>query len=123
MQAGPKVCSVVWNLIRGGTEGQCARIAMAMAESGAVHRVAVFRREGFFVDAVEAACGPVYPFNIRRFLGGDTRRCIATFADWLRENDIDLVHTWDMDANLFASRAARRAGLPFLTSRRDLGEI
>ena len=123
MRNDPKICSVVWNLIRGGTEGQCARVAMGLAEAGVPHRVAVFRREGFFLDAVESACGPVYPFSIERFRGKETRATIAAFAAWLRSEKMDGVHTWDKDANLFASQAARQAGIPYITSRRDMGEI
>ena len=31
-ESAPRVLSIVWNLIRGGTEGQCARVAMGLAE-------------------------------------------------------------------------------------------
>ncbi|MFO1523092.1 MAG: glycosyltransferase [Kiritimatiellia bacterium] len=119
----PRVLSVVWNLIRGGTEGQCARTAMAHAALGGVHRVAVFRREGFFLDPVEAACGPVHDFGIRRMVSLDTMRRIRGLAEYIRANGINLLHAWDIDAAIFASRAAGRAGIPCLTSRRDLAQI
>ncbi|MFO1491406.1 MAG: glycosyltransferase family 4 protein [Kiritimatiellia bacterium] len=118
----PRVLSVVWNLIRGGTEGQCARTAMAHAALGGVHRVAVFRREGFFLDPVEAACGPVHDFGIRRMVSLDTMRRIRGLAEYIRANGINLLHAWDIDAAIFASRAAGRAGIPCLTSRRDLAQ-
>ena len=38
-----RVLSVVWNLIRGGTEGQCARTALAHTAAGNIHRVAGVR--------------------------------------------------------------------------------
>ena len=41
----------------------------------------------------------------------------------LMEWDIELVHCWDADAAIFGSMAARWAGVPFITSRRDLGQI
>ena len=123
MRNDPKICSVVWNLIRGGTEGQCARVAMGMAAMGVGHRVAVFRREGYFLERVEAICGSVALFDIQRFRGAETRAEVRRFAAWLTEEEFDGVHAWDMDANLFASKAARLAGVPYLTSRRDMGEI
>lgn len=119
----PRVLSVVWNLIRGGTEGQCARVAMGLAERGWTHRVAVFRREGFFVDEVERACGPLVPFEILGRFRWSTLTRIRALADWLRRERMDLLHAWDMDACLFGARAAAQAGIPFLTSRRDLAQI
>lgn len=119
----PRVLSVVWNLIRGGTEGQCARVAMGLAGRGWTHRVAVFRREGFFVEAVERACGPLVPFEIQGRFRWSTLTRIRALAAGLRRERIDLLHAWDMDACLFGARAAAQAGIPYLTSRRDLAQI
>jgi len=58
--ADPTVFHLVCNLIRGGTEGQCARVAMQLKQP-----VGVFFREGFFLPAVECECGPVYEVPIR----------------------------------------------------------
>ncbi len=96
---------------------------MGLAERGHVHRVAVFRREGFFLDRVEAACGPVIDLGIRRMFSLETQRAVVRLADWLREERIDVVHLWDIDAVIFGSMAARKAGLPYITSRRDMAQI
>ncbi len=117
------VLHIVYNLIRGGTEGQCARIAMEMARRGGRHRVAVFRREGFFLEAVEQVCGPVYELGIRHLASRDTVQRVRRFRDFLRAEGIGLVHAWDADAAIFGSVAARWAGIPYVTSRRDLGQI
>ncbi len=119
----PPVASLVWNLIRGGTEGQCARVAMACAALGDTHRVAVFRREGFFLGPVEAACGPLGELPIQRLASPATLKHLAAFTRWLRTERIRLLHAWDADAAMFGAWAARRAGIPLLTSRRDLGDI
>jgi glycosyltransferase involved in cell wall biosynthesis len=116
--ATPRVLHVVWNLIRGGTEGQCARTAMALKCP-----VAVSHREGFFLEAVERACGHVYEMNITRLVGVSTLLEVRRLARHLCDDGIDLVHTWDADAAIFGSWAARLAGVPYITSRRDLGEI
>ena len=118
-----RVLSVVWNLIRGGTEGQCARTALAHTAAGNIHRVAAFRREGFFLAPVESACGPVHDFGIRKMASLDTLRRIRTLAALLRSERIQLLHAWDIDASIFASHAARLARIPYLTSRRDLAQI
>ena len=119
----PRVAHLVYDLIRGGTEGQCARVAMGLARQGGFQRVAVFQRRGFFLDAVEAACGPVHELAIRRLARRSTWREIARLAEWLRRERIDVLHAWDADAAIFGQFAARRAGVAFATSRRDLGQI
>ena len=119
----PRVAHLVYDLIRGGTEGQCARIAMGLAQRGLPHRVAVFHRRGFFLEAVEAACGPVYELSIRHLARISTVREVWRFADWLRKENIAVLHAWDADAAIFGQFAARRAGVELVTSRRDLGQI
>ena len=119
----PRVVHLVYDLIRGGTEGQCARIAMGLAKRGWFHRVAVFHRRGFFLEAVESACGPVREVAIRHLARPATVREVARFAAWLRRERIDLLHAWDADAAIFGQFAAQKAGVKLVTSRRDLGQI
>ena len=119
----PRVAHLVFDLIRGGTEGQCARIAMGLAQRGLSHRVAVFHRRGFFLEAVESACGPVREVAIRHVVRPATVREVTRFAAWLRQERIELLHAWDADAAIFGQFAARWAGIPLVTSRRDLGQI
>ncbi len=119
----PRVFHLVFDLIRGGTEGQCARIAMGLAKRGLPHRVAAFHRRGFFLEAVEAACGPVREVPIRHLARPSTVLEVVRLADWLVRERCDLLHAWDADAAIFGQFAARRAGTGFVTSRRDLGQI
>ncbi len=119
----PRIAHLVFDLIRGGTEGQCARVAMGLAKRGMLHRVAVFHRRGFFVEGVEAACGPVHEVGIRHAFRRSTWREISRLANWLREMQVDILHAWDADAAIFGQFAARRAGVKLVTSRRDLGQI
>lgn len=119
----PRVAHLAFDLIRGGTEGQCARVAMGLARRGTVQRVAVFHRRGFFLEAVEAACGPVHEMAIRHLVRPGTLREIARLAAWLRQNRIDVLHAWDADAAIFGQFAAAWAGIQLVTSRRDLGQI
>ncbi len=122
MKPHPKILHIVYDLMRGGTEGQCARTAMAIRKSSRDHRVAVFRREGYFLPQVEEACGPVYEIKIHRMLSLQTLREILRLRDFIRLEGFDLVHTWDMDAGIFGTLAARLAGIPYITSRRNLAE-
>ncbi len=122
-QIFPRVLHVVYNLIRGGTEGQCARLAMGLAARGGTHRVAVFHEEGFFLEEVGSRCGPVYEIAIRKMLCWHTFKELCRLRRFLKKEQFDLVHAWDADAEIFGVLAAQWAGVPFLTSRRDMGEI
>ena len=118
-----KVLHIVYDLIRGGTEGQCARTAMACRKLGHDHRVAVFSRSGYFLPQIEEACGPVYEIEIRRMLSLQTLREVLHLRDFMRTEKFDLIHTWDMDAGIFGALAAHLAGVPYITSRRNLAEV
>ncbi len=123
MEHVPKVLHIVYNLIRGGTEGQCARAAMELARRGLIQRVALFRREGFFLNSVERCCGPVAEIRIRRMLAWGTLTGIASLARLMRRGNYNVVHAWDADAAVFGAAATRLARRSLITSRRDLGQI
>jgi len=118
-----KVLHLVYNLIRGGTEGQCARVAMELAGRGQVHEIMVFHREGYFLPHVENLCGPVREIGITNMVSLKTFRSIRALAGRLKSEKFDLLHAWDADAAIFGQFAASMAGIPLITSRRDLGQI
>jgi len=119
-----KIVHLVWNLIRGGTEGQCARVAMELARRNRdTHRVVVFRREGYFLEDVEHTCGPVTEVGIQRFAQWATWKSIQRLGIQLRDEGFHVVHAWDADAAIFGQWIAACAGIPLITSRRDLGQI
>ncbi len=115
----PPVLHIVWNAIRGGTEGQCARVALQFGS----HRVAVFRREGFFLDLLERELGPVHEIRIHRMASLHTLQEIRRLQRVIHEGGFAWVHAWDADAAVFGAVAARWAGVPLISSRRDMGEI
>lgn len=119
----PSVLHVVWNLIRGGTEGQCARVAMQLAGVGLRQQVAVFRQEGYFLQEVTERCGAVYHVKICSVRNPRTLMEILRLRCFIQREQFDLVHCWDADAAIFGGLAASWAGVPLITSRRDLGEI
>lgn len=119
----PRVAHLVYNLIRGGTEGQCARVAMGLTRMGLTHRVAVFHRRGYFLDAVEQTCGAIHEVGIRRLVRPSTLREIWHLSRWIRSTGADILHAWDADSAIFGSLSARLAGVKLVTSRRDLGQI
>lgn len=119
----PPVLHLVFNLIRGGTEGQCARLALALADRGWRQGVAVFRREGFFLDRIEQELGPVRLLPIRKIASPWTWLEVWRMARWTQRSGFRILHAWDADAAVFGRLVATMTGIPLVTSRRDLGQI
>ena len=119
----PKVAHLVYDLIRGGTEGQCARVAMGLARRGLTHRVAVFHRRGFFLEEVESICGPVHEMAVRHMLRPSTLSEVGRMVRWLKRERMEILHAWDADSAIFGQFVACWAGIPLVTSRRDMGQI
>lgn len=114
---------LVYDLIRGGTEGQCARAALALQKESVDVKVGVFRKRGYFLEKIEAACGPVYHFDIQRMISLDTRAKIKALKQWLQDEEISIVHAWDMDAVIFGYPAVRGLNIPFISSRRNTAGV
>ena len=115
----PRILHVVHDLARGGTEGQCVSVAVSQPKQF----VAVVRGGGELKRDVAKACGPLFELGIRKMVRLHTRRRVLALSEHIRRNGIDLVHTWDSDGSIFGAAAAWRAGVRWITSRRDLGEI
>ena len=119
----PRVAHWVHDLIRGGTEGQCSRVAIGLAGRGWDQRVLCFHRDGFFLKRVDEACGGAREVKIRHAARFGTLTELIRTARWLQQEKVELLHTWDADAAVFGQFVARWAGIPLVTSRRDLGDI
>lgn len=119
----PFVLHLIYHLIRGGTEGQCARVAMGLKKRGGKHQVAVFKRQGYFLPRVERVCGPVFHVRISRVIAVNTWVEVIRLARFIKQERVHCLHCWDADSAIFGSLAARWARVPYVTSRRDLGQI
>ncbi len=83
--------------------------------------VACFRKSGQWLPVVETHADSVTEFPLRSLKSPSTLRQIAAMAGWLRARHVDLVHTWDIYANLVALPAAALARVPArIGSRRGI---
>ncbi len=77
-------------------------------------RCAVLRRHGKLLEALEQDGLPVSEFPIDKLYGPATWRQQLRFAAWTRKEQIDVVHSLGMYANVFALPAAWLARRPAL---------
>jgi len=118
----PNVLHIIDSLDQGGTERQAVQLAHRLHESGRyrVH-LACLNNRGILRDEVERfglgviAEYPLNSFYDRNFLQ-QLRRCV----NFLKEHEIDVVHTHDFYTNIFGMTAARLAGVPArIASKRE----
>jgi glycosyltransferase involved in cell wall biosynthesis len=81
-----------------------------------------FHDDGPWTDRVAALGDPITSFPIHGFRRPATARQFLGFAQWCRQNDIAVVHSWEIYSNIFALPGAALAGVPLrIGSRRGLG--
>ena len=118
----PKVLHIIDSFDSGGTERQAVQLVRFLHE-GERYRVhlaclnnrGVLRDEAERFGLAEIAAYPLNSFYDRNFLK-QLRRCVR----FLKEHEIDVVHTHDFYTNIFGMTAARLAGVPArIASKRE----
>ena len=118
----PNVLHIIDSFDQGGTERQAVQLVRLLHE-GERYRVhlACLNNRGMLRDEAEGlGLGDIaeYPLNSfydRNFLQ-QLRRCV----NFLKENEIDVVHTHDFYTNIFGITAAWLAGVPVrIASKRE----
>jgi glycosyltransferase involved in cell wall biosynthesis len=105
----------------GGTERQMTELIRRLDDNRYRVHAVCFRREGRWLDRVEARAASVVDFPIRGFARPSTLVALARFASWCRRERIAVLQTCDFYANVFGLAGARLAGVPVrIGSRREL---
>lgn len=108
----------------GGSERQATEIARALDRARFAPHVACFRPGGLRAQELEAAGVPVFAIPVRSFISPSLALGLAAFHSQLRRRRIELVHSFDVPANLFAVPAARLFGVSrVLSSQRAHREL
>jgi L-malate glycosyltransferase len=100
----------------GGTERQLAEIAKALDRAAFRPHVGCFHAEGFRAEELRAAGVPVVRFPVTSFVRPSVISGLLAMGRYIREHEIQLVHTFDVPLNLFGVPAARLFRVPRVLS-------
>jgi glycosyltransferase involved in cell wall biosynthesis len=116
------VLHLVTSLNFGGTERQVAELLRGLASTRWRAELVVFRKTGGFLPDVQAlGLDPIHLPLAGSLARLRTLGAIAALAARLRRAGARLLHCHDVYAAIVGVPAARLAGVPVVTSRRDLG--
>lgn len=107
-----RVLLMVQQFTQGGSERQCAQMALGLAAAGYQVHAAAMRPGGMRAAELEAAGIPLTIFPVRSFASLDPWRAGLAFCRYLRRHRIEVVHAFDVPSNVFAVPWARMAGTP-----------
>ncbi len=106
----------------GGTERHVVNLGHALDTACFALSFGCLKRWGDLLDEVDARRTPVAEYRIRSLYPHRTFREQVRFARDLRRAGVDIVHAYNVYANIFAIPAARLARVPVvLASIRDTG--
>jgi glycosyltransferase involved in cell wall biosynthesis len=117
-----KLLKMLTNLNFGGTERQVANLVSRIDPSRFDLHLACFSNSGELQRDVEHLQIPRPEFKISRLYSPGTFRQAGRFAQYIRRNHIQIVHTYGFYPNVFAIPAARVAGAVIIASIRDTGD-
>lgn len=106
----------------GGTERQVVNLVRNLDRSRFDPSFACLKRWGHFLDAIEQQRIPIAEYRIRNLYKPSTFRQQLRFVRDMKREQIQIVHSYNFYANVFAVPAARFAGAPVvIASIRDTG--
>jgi L-malate glycosyltransferase len=107
----------------GGTERQVVNLVRELDRSKFDLQMACFRRWGQFLQDVVSLGIPIWQYEIKKLYHPRTFVQQARLARFLRQQRIQVLHTYGFYAAAFAVPAAKLAGVPaIVASIRDTGE-
>jgi L-malate glycosyltransferase len=105
----------------GGTERQMTELIRRLDPSRFTVHVACFEKQGAWLPRIVERAASIVEFPIQGFARPATLAALLRFASWCRRQQIEVVQTCDLYANVFALPAAALAGVPVrVGSRREL---
>jgi glycosyltransferase involved in cell wall biosynthesis len=116
MSAPYPVLLMSQSLDAGGSERQLAEIARNLDRSRFTPHVACFRDGGMRLDELRRAGVPVLHLGITSFRSFGALRAVGVLGRYVRENGIQLLHTFDPPSTLWGVPAGRFLRIPIVLS-------
>ncbi|MGZ8796137.1 MAG: glycosyltransferase [Thermoanaerobaculia bacterium] len=105
----------------GGTERQFVNLALSLEPSRFAVHFGCLRRWGRLLEQIDERGIPVFDYEVSTFRNLKALRAQWRLARDIRRHGIQIVHTYNFYANVFAIPAAKLAGAHVVASIRDMG--
>ena len=119
-----RVLQFIGSFHQGGSERQAVALTKLLKnESSFDVSLATLNNAGVLRATIDAVGLPEIPeFPLTSFYNANFAKQVRRCAKYLRENEIDLIHTHDFYTNVFGMAAATLAGVPVrIASKRETG--
>ena len=117
------VLYLVDNLGPGGSQRYVAELARHAASFDVRPHVCSAKEGGVFHEELLREGTPLLFAPFKKLYGPDGFQALATLARYIRTHRIDVVHTFQTNANILGTIAARITGRRVITTRRDMGDF
>ncbi|MDA8112253.1 MAG: glycosyltransferase [Nitrospiraceae bacterium] len=117
------VLYLVDNLGPGGSQRYVAELARSAGSFGVFAHVCSARGGGVFHEELVRNGTPLLITPFKRLYGNDGLRALGTIIRYIRHHGIDVVHTFQTNANIMGTIAAKVTGKRVITTRRDMGDF
>jgi len=117
------VLYLVDNLGPGGSQRYVAELAKHAASFGVRPYVCSAKEGGVFHEELLREGTPLFFAPFKKLYGPDGFRALSTIISYIRTQRIDVVHTFQTNANILGTMAARITGRRVITTRRDMGDF
>jgi glycosyltransferase involved in cell wall biosynthesis len=116
-----RVTYLIDRLQRAGAQAHLGQLVSRLDRGGFEPEVVCLLAGGPVAEEMKARGVPVEVLGLGRLYGPRALAELVRFARRQRERRIDVLHTYLVSANIYGTIAARMAGVPVITSRRDVG--
>ena len=120
------VLQLIGSFDQGGSERQAVQLARLLKEDGTVGvHIGALRREGSLLDdALKAGFEDIPEFRISSFYGRDFVSAVMRCARFVRQHDIEIVHSHDFYTNVFGAAVSLAAKVRLnIASKRETGGL
>ncbi len=121
-----RVLQLIGSFHQGGTERQAVSLTRQLASDGRIEVfAATMNKDGVLLAEAEAIGLPEIPeYKLTSFFNANFVRQVRSCAQYLRANNIDIVHSHDFYTNVFGMAAATLAGIRGrIASKRETSQM